>query len=72
MDTGIGNSSSTTAPRQLLLRCPNTVRPVHMRCPNTTTMDGESADIAGANICPSIHEHMHCPGTCHPWQYPPV
>ena len=47
----LGNSSSTTAPRQLLLRCPTTVRPVHMRCPttvrhvhmrcpNTTTMDG--------------------------------
>ena len=46
--------SSATAPRQLLLRCPTTVRPVHMRCPTTTTTDGGSADIAGANICPSI------------------
>ena len=27
--------SSTTAPRQQLLHCPNTVRPVHMRCPTT-------------------------------------
>jgi hypothetical protein len=26
----------------------------HMRCFNTTTMDGGSADIAGAIICPYI------------------
>ncbi len=48
-----------TAPRQLLLgncsmRYPTTVLPVHMHCPTTTTTDGGSADIAGANICPSI------------------
>ena len=27
--------SSTIAPRQLLLRCPTTVLPVHMHCPTT-------------------------------------
>ena len=27
----------------------------------TTTMDGGSADIAGANICPSIHGHKKSP-----------
>ena len=73
---------SAIAPRQLLLRCPTTVHPWtyalsyyrpsmdicvvllpsihgHMHCPGTTTMDGGSADIAGANICLSVH----------PWQY---
>ena len=53
------------------MHCPNTVRPVHMRCPNTTAMEGGSADIAGANICPSamarivptILLHFH-----HPWR----
>ncbi len=23
-------------------------------------------------LLPSIHGHMHCPTTCHPWQYPLV
>ena len=36
------------------MRYPTTVRPVHMHCPTTTATDGGSADIAGANICPSI------------------
>jgi len=41
----------------------------------TTTTDGGSADIAGANICPPIHGHTHTtfPGslchTAHPWAY---
>ena len=25
-----------------------------LHCPNTTSMDGGSADIAGANICPYV------------------
>ena len=29
-----GFCSSAIAPRQLLLRCPTTVHPVHMHCPN--------------------------------------
>jgi hypothetical protein len=49
-----GFCSSAIAPRQLLLRCPT-----------TTTTDGESADIAGAIICPYIHGHMHCPTKLH-------
>ncbi len=69
------------------LRCSSTIA-VHMRCPSTTTTDGGSADIASlhgcnllgqcrsycraANICPSIHGHMHCPTTCYPWQYSPT
>ncbi len=43
---------SAIAPRQLLLRCPNTVHPVHMHCPNTVRPVHMS--------CPntSIHEHI--------------
>ena len=53
----LGNSSSTTAPRQLLLRCPTTVRPVHMRCPTT---------VRPVHMrCPTTvrHVHMRCPNT---------
>ena len=40
------------------MRYPTTVRPVHMHCPNTTTTDGGSADIAGANICLTMTARM--------------
>ncbi len=60
----LGNCSSTTAPRQPLLRCPNKLHP----CNDALSYYRPSMDICVALIS-YIHVTMHCPTTVHPWTY---